>query len=314
MKKVLIFGGSGQIGRHLIRRLTKKNHLVTVVTRNLHKKGIILKTQGNPGYVEVVEANVFNESELNHLFENKDICINLVGILFEKKNNTFKNIHTNFPTMLSQKCEKYNVKKLIHVSALGIEKSLDSKYAKSKLEGEKNIINNFSNLNILRPSIVFSVDDNFTTNLMTLLNLLPIFPLYYGGRTKFCPLHVSDFCEIILKTIEENIPDKIIECVGPEEISFKEIIEKLLISIDKKRTLIPIPIKIANLIAYFFEKFPNPLITRDQIKLLKYDNVLSGKNKSNVEIGISAKVKFDDEILKYSYMWKKGGEYSKKKN
>ena len=314
MKKVLIFGGSGQCGLHLIRKLTKRNHLVTVVTRNLHKKGIILKTQGNPGYVEVVEANVFNENELNRLFENKDICINLVGILFEKKNNTFKNIHVNFPTMLSQKCEKYNIKKLIHVSALGIEKSLDSKYAISKLEGEKNIINNFSNLNILRPSVVFSVDDNFTTNLMTLLNLLPIFPLYYGGKTKFCPLHVSDFCDIILKVIEENISDKIIECVGPEEISFREIIEKLLISIEKKRTLIRIPIKVANFIAYFFEKFPSPLITRDQIKLLKYDNVLSGKYKSNFDIGVSAKVKFDDEILKYSYMWKKGGEYSKKKN
>ena len=149
---------------------------------------------------------------------------------------------------------------------------------------------------------------------MTLLNLLPVFPLYYSGKTKFSPIHVSDFCEIILKVIEENISDKIIECVGPEEISFREIIEKLLISIDKKRTLVPIPIKIANLMAYFFEKFPSPLITRDQIKLLKYDNVLSGENKSNVDIGIPAKAKFDDEILKYSYMWKKGGEYSKKKN
>jgi len=311
MKKVLIFGGSGQCGLHLIRKLTKRNHLVTVVTRNLHKKGIILKTQGNPGYVEIIEANVFNENELNHLFQNKDICINLVGILFEKKNNTFKNIHINFPTMLSQKCEKYNIKKLIHVSALGIEKSLDSKYAVSKLEGEKNIINNFSNLNILRPSVIFSVDDNFTTSLMTLLNLLPIFPLYYSGKTKFCPLHVSDFCDIILKVIEENISEKIIECVGPEEISFKEIIEKLLISIDKKKTLIPIPIKVANFLAYFFEKFPNPLITRDQIKLLKYDNVLSGEFKSNIDLGFKAKLKFEDEIKKYSYMWKKGGQYSK---
>ncbi len=311
MKKVLIFGGSGQIGRHLIRRLTKTNHLVTVVTRNLHQKGIILKTQGNPGYVEVVEANIFKEDELDHLFENKDICINLVGILFEKNNNTFKNIHINFPSMISQKCEKYKIKKLIHVSALGIEKALDSKYAISKLEGEKKIINNFSNFTILRPSVVFSVDDNFTTNLMTLLSLLPIFPLYYSGETKFCPIHVTDFCKIISKIIEENISTKIIECVGPEEISFKEIIKKLLISIDKKRILIPFPLLIANIMAFFFEKFPRPLITRDQLKLLKYDNVLSGVNKSNIDIDLVAKLKFDDEILKYSYMWKKGGEYSK---
>jgi uncharacterized protein YbjT (DUF2867 family) len=126
MKKVLIFGGSGQIGRHLIRRLTKKNHLVTVVTRNLHKKGVILKTQGNPGYIEVIEANVFDENQLNKLFEDKDICINLVGILFENKKNSFKNIHINFPTLLSEKSRNYKLKQFIHVSALGIEKATDT--------------------------------------------------------------------------------------------------------------------------------------------------------------------------------------------
>ena len=311
MKKVLIFGGSGQIGRHLIRRLTKKNHLVTVVTRNLHKKGVILKTQGNPGYIEVIEANVFDESQLNKLFEDKDVCINLVGILFEKKNNNFKNIHINFPALLSKKCKDYKIKQFIHVSALGIEKAIDSEYAKSKLQGEKNILNNFSNSVILRPSLVYSVNDKFTTNIMTLLSLLPVFPLYYNGNTKFSPIHVSDFCEIILKVIDEDILLEIIECVGPEKLSFKEIINKLLIAIDKKTFLLPIPIIFAKIIAFFFEKLPTPLITRDQLKLLKYDNILSKENKSNQDIGFKAKLKFDEEIAKYSYMWKKGGEYSK---
>ena len=99
-KNILVFGGSGQIGRNLIRKLTKNNHRVTVVTRNLHKKGYILKTQGNPGYIEVVESNIFDEQNLSNLVQNKDICINLVGILFEKKNNTFRNIHINFPSVL----------------------------------------------------------------------------------------------------------------------------------------------------------------------------------------------------------------------
>mgnify|MGYP001319520262 FL=1 len=311
MKKVLIFGGSGQIGRHLIRRLTKKNHLVTVVTRNLHKKGVILKTQGNPGYIEVIEANVFDENQLNKLFEDKDICINLVGILFENKKNNFKNIHINFPTLLSEKSRNYKLKQFIHVSALGIEKAIDSEYAKSKLKGEKNILNNFSSSVILRPSLVYSVNDNFTTNIMTLLSLLPVFPLYYNGNTKFSPIHVSDFCEIITKIIDESILSEIIECVGPEKLSFKEIINKLLIAIDKKTFLLPVPIIIAKIIAFFFEKLPTPLITRDQLKLLKYDNILSKENKSNQDIGFKAKLKFDEEIAKYSYMWKKGGEYSR---
>ena len=311
MKKVLIFGGSGQIGRHLIRRLTKKNHLVTVVTRNLHKKGVILKTQGNPGYIEVIEANVFDENQLNKLFEDKDICINLVGILFENKKNSFKNIHINFPTLLSEKSRNYKLNQFIHVSALGIEKAIDSEYAKSKLKGEENILNNFSSSVILRPSLVYSVNDNFTTNIMTLLSLLPIFPLYYNGNTKFSPIHVSDFCEIIVKIIDESISSEIIECVGPEKISFKEIIKKLLIAIDKKTFLLPVPTFIAKIIAFFLEKLPTPLITRDQLRLLKYDNILSKENKSNIDIGFEAKLKFDEEIVKYSYMWKRGGEYSK---
>jgi len=311
MKKVLIFGGSGQIGRHLIRRLTKKNHLVTVVTRNLHKKGAILKLGGNPGYVEVVESNIFDEEKLNSLFKDKDVCINLVGILFEKKKNTFKNIHINFPTLLSQQCNKHNLKQFIHISALGIEGVNDSKYANSKQEGEKNILKNFPKATILRPSVIYSVDDNFTTSLMTLLNLLPIFPLYYNGKTKFSPIHVSDFCEIIFKILEQNIYSEIIECVGPEEISFKELIEKILVAIDKKRLLMPIPLPIAKVIIYFIEKFPKPLITRDQLILLNHDNILSKKNKSNIDLGFKTNLKFDDEILKYSYMWKKGGQYSK---
>ncbi len=311
MKKVLIFGGSGNIGTSLIKQLTKKNYIVTVVTRNLHQKGIKLKTQGNPGYLEILEANIFNEDELNNLFQDKDICINLVGILFEKKNNTFKNIHVNFPAILSKKCNDYNLKQFIHISALGIEKAVDSNYALSKLEGEQVVLKNFSKATILKPSIVFGQDDQFSNRLLSLLSILPIFPLYFNGKTKFCPIHVSEMCEIILNIIEKNICSDKIECVGPEILSFKQILQKLLISINKKRLLLPLPIQIAKLIAFFFEKFPKPLLTRDQLRILKYDNVLSGKFKSNIDIGLEAKLKFDSEILKYSYMWKEGGQYSK---
>ena len=312
MKKVLIFGGSGQIGRHLIRRLTNKNYLVTVVTRNLHKKGTVLRLGGNPGYVEIIEANIFNEGKLNDLFKDKDICINLVGIISENKKNKFKNIHTYFPTLLSKKCEEFKLKQFIHISALGVDKAKDSKYAKSKLEGEKNILENFSKTTILRPSVVYSVDDNFTTNLMTLLSLLPVFPLYYEGKTKFSPIHVSELCEIILEIIEKCIIEKIVECVGPEELSFKEILKKLLFSIDKKRILFNLPLFLAKIIIFFLEKLPKPLITQDQLTLLKYDNVISNEYKSNIDIGYKAKLRFEDEVKKYSYMWREGGEYSKK--
>ena len=310
-KNILVFGGSGQIGRHLIRRLTNNNHLVTVATRNLHTKGSILKTQGNPGYIQIVETNIFEEEKLYNLIKDKDVCINLVGILYESKKNTFKNIHVNFPNIISRISKERKLEQFIHISALGIEKAKFSQYASSKLEGEMKIIKNFPEATILRPSIIYSIDDNFTTNLMSLLNIMPFFPIYYDGKTKFSPLHVSDMSEIILSIIEKNICSEIIECVGPEEISFKQILEKLLFSMDRKKILIPFPLVIAKLLAFFLEKFPKPLLTRDQLNLLKYDNVLSGNHKSNIDIGFISKLKFENEIKKYSYMWKRGGEYSK---
>ena len=313
-KNCLIFGGSGQIGRNLIRKLTKNNYKVTVVTRNIHQKSYIIKTQANAGYIDIVEANIFEEKKIRALFEKAEICINLIGILYEqKKGNTFKNIHTVFPSLLAKLCKEYNYKHFVHLSALGINEAKDSDYARSKLAGENEILNNFSLATILRPSVVFSVDDSFTTSFMTILNRLPFFPLYYNGDTKFSPIHCSDLTDIILDVISKNNHSNIIECIGPEVITFKEILKKLLKLIDKKRIFIPLPLPIAELTASFFEIMPKPIITRDQLRLLKYNNVLSGKYKSNFEIGVPSKRYFDDEVKKYSYMWKDGGQFSTEK-
>ena len=313
-KNCLIFGGSGQIGRNLIRKLTKNNYRVTVVTRNIHQKSYIIKTQANAGYIDIVEANIFDEKKIRELFKKADICINLIGILFEKKRgNTFKNIHSIFPSLLAKLSKEYSLENFIHLSALGINEAKDSDYAKSKLEGEKNVLANFPLATILRPSIVFSVDDQLTTNFMTILNRSPIFPLYYEGKTKFAPIHCSDLTDTIYHVISKNIYSKIIECIGPEIITFKTLLEKLLLLIGKKRILIPFPLKIAEFSASLFEILPNPLLTRDQLRLLKYDNISSGKYKTNAEIGIPSVRFFDQEVKKYCYMWREGGQFSTEK-
>ena len=314
-KEILVFGASGQIGRHLIRKLTKNNYKVTAVTRNLHRKGYVIKTQGNPGYLEVLEANVFDIDKIANLIDKADICINLIGILFETKNNSFNNIHTNFPDIVSNICSEKKIEQLIHISALGIEEASDSKYAMSKLNGEIKVKKNFPSATILRPSLVYSVDDNFTTNMMSLLNILPIFPLYYQGKTKFIPLHVSDFTEIIFQVILKKIKSQVIECIGPEKMSFKDIILKLLKSIDKKRILLPFPLFLGKTTAKFFEFFmPKPLLTLDQLKLLKYDNIPSGIYNTNFDLGMPTNLKLNLELEKYSFMWKEEGEYSRKNN
>ena len=313
-KNCLIFGGSGQIGRHLIRKLTKNNYKVTVVTRNLHQKGYMIKTQGNAGYIDIVEANIFDESKIRKLFTRTDICINLIGILYESgKGNTFKNIHSIFPSILAKLCKEYKVQQFIHLSALGINEAIDSEYARSKLEGEVNIQKNFPLATILRPSVVYSVDDNFTTNFMTLLSRLPLFPLYYNGDTKFSPIHCSDLTDIIYHVVLQNILSKIIECVGPEIISLKEILKKLLKLTGKKRLLIPLPFFLANISANLFQLLPKPLLTVDQLKLLKYDNILSKKYQTNSDIGIPSLRIFEQEVEKYCYMWREGGQFSTKK-
>ena len=312
-RNCLIFGASGQIGRNLIRSLTKNNIKVTALTRNIHQKGYILKTQANPGYLEIVEGSIFDHELIKRLLSNADLCVNLIGILFEKGKNNFNNLHVEFPKMISGYASNYKLKKFVHLSALGIENAKDSIYAQSKLKGEKEILNNFDKAVIVRPSIVYSVDDNFTTQLMTLLGLLPIFPIYYNGRTKFRPIFCSDLTNSITKIIKKDIKENIIEFAGPEEMTFKGILEKLLSLIEKKRLLLPMPISLARMTAHIFELLPKPLITNDQLRLLKYDNVLSGKYKSNNDFEFNCSSRFEDEVNKYSYMWKNEGEYSKKR-
>ena len=311
-KEILVFGASGQIGRHLIRKLTKNNYKVTAVTRNLHHKGIILKTQANPGYLDIVEIKSFEYERISNLIKKSNIVINLVGILFEKKNGDFRKIHSLFPSMLAEICKKHNIDQLVHISALGVDKIENSEYALSKTEGEKKVRETFSRAVILKPSIVYSVDDKFTTRFMTLLSLLPVMPIYYEGKTKFSPIHVSDLSNIIFQIINMKVLKSTIECVGPEILSFKEILNKLLKSINKNRILLPLPYPIAKLSAKIFQLFPKPLLTVDQLNLLKYDNIQSGNFQTNNDLNISAKLRFDEEVKKYSFNWTRGGQYAKK--
>ncbi len=310
-KKILIFGATGQIGRHLIRKLTKNNYKVICQTRNLHK-AIFLKTSGSIGYIDIKETKIFDYEKVIGLVDASDIVINLIGILFESgKINTFEKIHTLFPKFLSEICKKKN-KHLIHISSLGVENARDSKYAVSKAEGENKIFENLPSATILKPSIVYSVNDSFTTRFMSLLNFFPIFPLYYGGKTKFAPIHASDLTDIIFHVIENNIRGKKIETVGPKVLTFLEILNILSKCINKKRVFLPLPLFLAKFSAKILEKMPNPLLTVDQLNLLKYDNISSENNMNNFDLGSPSKINFEEGVMKYAYNWREGGQFSVK--
>ena len=227
----------------------------------------------------------------------------------KKKNNSFKNIHVNFPSVVSRLCKKKMIDQFIHLSALGVENAKDSKYAQSKFDGEKIVQKNFENTTILKPSIVYSQDDNFSTRFLSLLSLFPIFPLF--ENPKFSPIHCKDLAEIIVELIDKKICSEIIECTGPQVLYFKEILKILSKSINKKRLFISVPNQLAKIFAKTSEILPTPLITLDQLRLLKYNNIASGIHKTQNDYGLKADLKFENEIKKYSYMWTERGEYSR---
>ena len=160
---ILLFGASGQIGKSLIRKFTKNNYRVVAVTRNIHRKGYEIKTQSNYGYLEVEELSSFTEENISLLMEKCSVCINLIGILYEKKKNHFKIIHSDLPSILSKLSKKKNLKQFIHLSALGIENATDSEYAASKLDGENKSRKNFNKTLILKPSVVYSYNKSNVT-------------------------------------------------------------------------------------------------------------------------------------------------------
>jgi len=307
-KIIAIFGGGGFLGKHLMRELTKLGYRVKVATRNPYLKGY-LKPLGGPGQIELFKTNIFNQEDIKKILNNCDLVINLVGILYETRKQKFSHIHSQFPHILSNLCNEAGIKNFVHVSALGVKEKHDSKYIQSKLQGEKNIQETFKSSVILRPSIVFGPEDKFFNTFASLAQFSPFLPLIGGGKTKFAPIYVGDVAKAIVKALEQNkSQSEIYELGGPENYSFKELMEILLKEIKKKRFLIPIPFGLAKFQSYFLQMMPNPLLTPDQVEILKYNNIVSGDYPTLKNLGISGKT-IKSILPKYIYRFRAGGQF-----
>ena len=310
-KIIVLWGGSGQIGRSLLRRLTKRGYRVIIVTRSPYKN-LNLKVLGNPGQIELIKnLDLFDEDRIKNILKNADIVINLCGILFENKNQKFDDIHSRFPALLSSFCEHLNVQKLIHISALGVDKKNKSKYMKSKLQGEKNILK-FNKSIILRPSLVFGVNDNFFNKFASIAQFFPILPIFGGGLTKFSPIWVEDMASAIVAVLEkEKIEKNIYELGGPETFSFKELMEILLKQIKKKRFLISIPWTIAKYQAKFLEFFTQTILTEDQILLLQdCDSIVTGKYPGLKDLNING-MTVETILPDYIFRFRDSGQFNR---
>ena len=307
-KIIGIFGAGGFLGKHLMRELTKLDYRVKVATRNPYLKGY-LKPLGNPGQIELFKISIFNEDDVKQVLKNCDIAINLVGILYETRKQKFNQIHSQFPNLLSNLCNELGIKNLIHVSALGVKEKNISQYMQSKLQGEKNIQDTFKPSVILRPSLVFGPEDKFFNTFASIAQFSPVLPLIGGGKTKFAPIYVGDVAKAIVKALElNNSEPKIYELAGPKNYSFKELMEILLTEIKKKRFLIPIPFGVAKFQSYFLQMMPNPLLTPDQVEMLKYNNVVSGDYPTLKDLGITGTT-IQSILPKYIYRFRTGGQF-----
>jgi NADH dehydrogenase len=291
-----------------MRELTKLDYRVKVATRNPYLKGY-LKPLGSPGQIELFKTNIFDQESVKQVLKNCDLAINLVGILYETRKQKFNQIHSQFPHLLSNLCNELGTKNLIHVSALGVRERHTSQYMQSKLQGEKNIQDNFKPSVILRPSVVFGPSDKFFEKFASIAQFSPFLPLIGGGKTKFAPIYVGDVAKAIVKSLElNNSQTKIYELGGPEDYSFKELMEILLAEIKKKRFLISIPWSFAKFQSYFLQMLPNPLLTPDQVELLKYSNVVSGDYPTLKDLGVSG-TPIHSILPKYIYRFRTGGQF-----
>ena len=307
-KIIAIFGGGGFLGKHLMRQLTKLDYRIKVATRNPYLKGY-LKLLGNPGEIELFKTDIFDSNNVRQVLKNCDFAINLVGILYETRKQKFDQIHVHFPYLLSNLCNEFGIKNLVHVSALGVKERHVSKYMQSKLQGEKNIEDTFKPSVILRPSVCFGPEDKFFNTFASIAQFSPVLPLVGGGKTKFAPIYVGDVAKAIVKALElNNSEPKIYELGGPENYSLKELMEILLIEIKKKRFLISIPFAAAKLQSYFLQVFKNPLLTPDQVDMLRENNIVSGDHLTLKDLGITGTA-IQSILPKYISHFKSGGQF-----
>jgi len=279
---ITIFGGSGFLGRHLVRALAKQQYRIRIAVRRPDLAGY-LQPLGSVGQIHSVQANVRHRPSVAAAVRGSNVVINLVGILFESGRQRFDTVQSFGAEAIALAAAAHNAR-MIHVSAIGADENSSAAYARAKRRGEQLVLAAIPDAVIFRPSILFGPNDDFFNRFAGIAQLSPVLPLVGGGHTRFQPVFAGDVAEAIAKAVAgATKPGAIYELGGPEVFTFKELMEFVLATIERRRLLAPLPFGLAKLQAAVFElvaKIPlrvlsKPLLTRDQVELLRYDNVVS---------------------------------------
>ena len=316
---ITIFGGSGFLGRHLVRALAKQQYRIRIAVRRPDLAGH-LQPLGRVGQIHAVQANVRHRASVAAAVRGSDVVVNLVGILFESGRQRFDAVQSFGAEGIALAAAAHNAR-MVHVSAIGADENSSAAYARAKRRGEQLVLAATPDAVIFRPSILFGPNDDFFNRFAGIARLSPALPLVGGGHTRFQPVFAGDVAEAITKAVGgETKPGAIYELGGPEVFTFKELMEFVLTTIERRRLLVPLPFGLAKLQAAVFElvsKLPlrflsKPLLTRDQVDLLRYDNVVSdtaSRDGRTLEgLGITPR---SVEAIVPTYLWRfrKAGQF-----
>lgn len=308
---VTVFGGSGFLGRHVVRALARAGYRIRVAVRRPELAGH-LQPLGMVGQIHAVQANIRHAGSVAAAMRDASVAVNLVGILFERGRQRFDAVQTQGAVTVAQ-CAATEGARLIHVSAIGADEQSPSEYARSKAGGEKLVRTAAPAAIIMRPSVLFGPEDAFFNRFAALARYSPVLPLVGGGHTRFQPVFVGNVAEAIAKAVHGAArPGTTYELGGPEILTFREIMDFILATVERRRLLVPVPFWLARLKGQFLQYLPTPLLTPDQVELLRTDNVVSdlagAENRTLSGLGIEAEG-IATVVPTYLWRYRKSGQF-----
>ncbi len=307
-KLVSIYGGSGFIGRHIVRALAREGWRIRVGVRNPNTAGF-LRPMGRVGQIQIVRANLLKRDDFPLMLRDADAAINLVGILYQRGAQRFQAVHADAAGALAAAAAEHRVTRLIQFSALGANPQSPSLYARTKAEGEKRVRSAFPEATIMRPSVVFGPEDDFFNRFARLARILPVLPLIGGGHMRFQPVYVGDIAQATMAALgDPGAQGRTYELGGPEVLTLKEIMQIVLHETKRKRLLVNVPFGIARIQAALLGLLPKPPLTLDQVRLLESDNAVSPGAAGLSDLGRSPTAA---EAIIPTYLWRfrKTGEF-----
>ena len=311
---VTVYGGSGFLGRHVVRALAKRNYRIRVAVRRPELAGF-LQPLGRVGQIHAVQTNLRHARSVETAARDAQVLINLVGILYERGRQRFDAVHTYGAEQVALAANAHGAR-MVHVSAIGADPNSPSAYGRSKANAEQLVIAAQPSTTIMRPSIIFGPEDDFFNRFAALARISPMLPLIGGGLTRFQPVFVGDVATAIADAVDgKTRPGTIYELGGPDVRTFKELMQFVLTTIERKRLLVSLPFLVARMQAVFLQYLPKPLLTPDQVELLRSDNLVSESAKSEARtlqgIGIEPEPM---EAIVPSYLWRfrKTGQFRKR--